>query len=123
MRIGSRVEIRVLKLFTSGTIPLSALLLLGMAGCETAGPQPQQDELQALLHDEPLTSLKGSSLSINSTRQTAAPNASAPAGAAAAVAPMAAAVAATAASVAATAAAVAATAAAVAATAASATAA
>jgi hypothetical protein len=96
MRIGSRVEIRVLKLFTSGTIPLSALLLLGMAGCETAGPQPQQDELQALLHDEPLTSLKGSSLSINSTRQTAAPNAS---------------VAATAASVAATAAAVAATAA------------
>jgi hypothetical protein len=61
-------EITAVKRFTSGTLSMSALLLLGMSGCQT---HPQnQDELQLLLHDEPITGLKVSTLS---ARQTATP--------------------------------------------------
>ena len=77
-RVTSRslLDVRRFKRFASGILSLSTLALLGMAGCQTAGQN--QDELQALLHDEPLTSIKGSSLTNRSVRQTAAPDIMAP---------------------------------------------
>jgi hypothetical protein len=57
--------------FSSRKISMAALLLLAAAGCETGAKD--QDELQALLHDEPLSSIRASSAMTLSTPEATGP--------------------------------------------------
>ena len=61
----------VFERFSSRKISMAALLLLAAAGCETGAKD--QDELQALLHDEPLSSTKASSAMTLSAPEAAGP--------------------------------------------------
>ncbi len=68
----SRTTATALKRFSSRKLSLSALLLFAAAGCENR--VQNQDELQGLLHDEPLTSIKVSSVMTRTASQAAGRN-------------------------------------------------
>jgi concanavalin A-like lectin/glucanase superfamily protein len=66
-----RIGARGVRRFKISLLPLSTLVLFGAASCGSEPPTPS-DELQALLHDEPLTQVAGGALTTDGGMETGA---------------------------------------------------